>query len=60
LRYALKEKRLIVVVGVGVTLYAISDISDTPLPRLTWTGLIRNGLDYLIYEGLIKALSRRI
>jgi SIR2-like domain len=59
LRYALEEKRLVVVVGAGVTLHATSDTSGTPLPRLTWTGLIRNGLDYLVYEGLVEASSRR-
>ena len=58
LRYALEEKRLVVVVGAGVTLHATSDPSGTPLPRLTWTGLIRDGLDYLVQEGLVETSSR--
>jgi hypothetical protein len=44
---------------VGVTLSATSDTSGRPLPRLTWTGLIRNGLDYLVDEGYANAFNRR-
>lgn len=55
LRQALKEKQLVVVVGAGVTLHATSDPSGTHLPRLTWTGLIQDGLDYLTQEGLVEA-----
>lgn len=51
LREALKNKSLVIVVGAGVTLSATSDAAGNPLQRLTWTGLIRNGLDYLIEEG---------
>jgi SIR2-like domain len=60
LRHALEEKRLVVVVGAGVTLHATSDQSGTPLARLTWTGLMRNGLDYLVDEGLVEHSSPRI
>ena len=59
LRRDLEQKRLVVVVGAGVTLHATSLASGTSLPRLTWTGLIRNGLDYLVQEGLVEASSRR-
>jgi len=46
----------VIIVGVGVTLSATTDIFG-PLPRLTWTGLIRNGLDYLIKEGYVDAAN---
>jgi hypothetical protein len=59
LRKALKDKRLVIIVGVGVTLSATSDKSGQPLPRLTWTGLVRNGLDYLVKEGYVDASNPR-
>ena len=59
LRHALDEKRLVIVVGAGVTLHATSDPYGTPLPRLTWTGLIRDGLDYLIHEEFVEASGHR-
>src|SRR3989440_8419920 len=52
LKNALKDKRL------GLTLSATANISG-PLPRITWTGLIRNGLDYLVNEGYVDAGNRR-
>lgn len=48
-----------IIVGAGVTLSATSDILGRPLPRLTWTGLIRNGLDYLVNGGYVNAANRR-
>jgi hypothetical protein len=47
----LKDKSLIIIVGAGVTLSATADKSGKPLSRITWTGLIRNGLDYLVTDG---------
>jgi hypothetical protein len=47
------------VVGAGVTLSATADVSGKPLSRITWTGLIRNGLDYLVNDGYVEASSRR-
>src|SRR5271155_5197369 len=58
LKNALKDKRLVIIVGAGVTLSATANISG-PLPRITWTGLIRNGLDYLVNEGYVDAGNRR-
>jgi SIR2-like domain len=60
LKKDLKDKRLVIVVGAGVTLNATADTSGRPLPRLTWTGLIRNGLDYLVNDGHVQASNRRI
>jgi hypothetical protein len=59
LKNALNDKRLVVIVGAGVTLSVTADISGRPLPRITWTGLIRNGLDYLVNEGYVDAANRR-
>ena len=59
LREALKNKNLVIVVGAGVTLSATSDTAGNPLQRLTWTGLIRNGLDYLIEEGHVEPSDPR-
>lgn len=55
----MRDKKLVVVVGAGVTLSATADIAGRPLPRLSWTGLIRNGLDYLVTEGYVEASNRR-
>lgn len=60
LKNDLKNNRLAIVVGAGVTLSATADASGNPLSRITWTGLIRNGLDYLVNEGYVGASSRRI
>jgi hypothetical protein len=60
LRTDLKDKNLVIVVGAGVTLSATADVSGKPLPRLTWTGLICNGLDYLVDGGYVEASHRRI
>lgn len=60
LRNDLTNKRLVIVVGAGVTLNATADTSGNPLSRITWTGLIRNGLDYLIEEGHVDKSNRRI
>jgi hypothetical protein len=59
LKDALKNKRLVIIVGAGVSLSATADASGTPLQRLTWTGLIRNGLNYLVTEGYVDAENRR-
>ena len=45
--------------GAGVTLNATGDESGKPLPRLTWTGLIQNGLEYLVDNGYVDASARR-
>jgi hypothetical protein len=49
----------VIIVGAGVTLSATADASGTPLSRITWTGLIRNGLDYLVNNGHVDASNRR-
>jgi hypothetical protein len=49
----------VITVGAGVTLSATADESRRPLERLTWTGLIRNGLDYLVNEGYVDPSDRR-
>jgi tetratricopeptide (TPR) repeat protein len=36
-----------------------ADESGKPLSRITWTGLIRNGLDYLVSEGYVDTSNRR-
>ena len=59
LRNDLKDKRLVLIMGAGVTLSATADSSRQALSRITWTGLIRNGLDYLVQEGYVDRLNRR-
>jgi hypothetical protein len=44
-------------VGAGVTLSATADASGKPLSRITWTGLIRNGLDFLVSDGWVDRLN---
>jgi hypothetical protein len=49
IRQALRNKKLVIIVGAGISLNAIH-----PSPsRITWTGLIRDGLDYLQEEGFV-------
>ena len=43
-----------------MTLSTTADAHGKPLPRLTWTGLIRNGLDYLVGKGYVEESNRRI
>jgi NAD-dependent SIR2 family protein deacetylase len=59
IKNALKDKRLVIIVGAGVTLSATADSSGMPITRLTWTGLIRKGLDYLVTDGYVDASNRR-
>src|SRR5271169_2382686 len=59
LRNDLKNKRLVLITGAGVTLSTTADSSRKPLSRITWTGLIRNGLDYLVSEGYVERSNRR-
>ena len=51
IRQALRDKKLVIIVGAGISLSAIH---PSP-PRITWTGLIRDGLDYLQDEDLVAA-----
>jgi hypothetical protein len=53
------DKRLVIIVGAGVTLNDTADEFGKPLSRITWTGLIQNGLDYLVSEGYVDASNRR-
>lgn len=48
-----------IIVGAGVTLSATADRAGMPLQRITWTGLIRNGLEYLVAERYVDASNRR-
>jgi hypothetical protein len=57
LRKDLRNKRLAIIVGAGVTLSATADSSGKPLSRVTWTGLIQNGLDFLVGEGYVDRLN---
>jgi hypothetical protein len=51
IRQALRDKKLVIIVGAGISLSAIH---PSP-PRITWTGLIRDGLDYLEHRGFVEA-----
>jgi hypothetical protein len=59
LQKVLKNKRLAIVVGAGVTLSATADASGKPLSRIKWTGLIENGLNLLVSEGYVDRVNRR-
>jgi len=59
LRNDLKTHRLAIITGAGVTLNVTADTSGKPLSRITWTGLIRHGLDYLVSEGYVDKSNRR-
>jgi len=55
----LKERRLAIMIGAGVTLNVTADKDRKPLSRITWTGLIKNGLDFLVHEGYVDESNRR-
>lgn len=59
LRNDLKNNRLAIITGAGVTLNVTADTSGKPLSRIAWTGLMRNGLDYLVSEGYVDRSNRR-
>jgi len=42
-----------------VTLSATADASQNPLSRITWAGLIENGLDLLVSDGYVDRANRR-
>jgi hypothetical protein len=48
-----------IITDAGVTLNVTADESGKPLSRISWTGLIRNGLDYLVHEGYVDTSNRR-
>jgi len=55
LKAALKEHRLVIVVGAGITMGATSDEHwENPPARTRWKGLIMNGLDYLVQEKYLQ------
>ncbi|KAG9231956.1 ankyrin repeat-containing domain protein [Amylocarpus encephaloides] len=54
LKQALEHHSLVIIVGAGVTLNATAQKDGRPLKRLTWKGLIKNGLSYLVDEVHIK------
>jgi hypothetical protein len=60
LQKGLRNNQLAVIVGAGVTLSATADVSGKPLSRIIWTGLIQNGLDFLVSEGYVDRLNRGI
>jgi hypothetical protein len=43
-----------------VTLNATADVPGNPLSRITWTGLIQNGLDYLVSDDYVDRSDQRI
>ena len=51
IRRALHNKKLVIIVGAGISLSA----THPSPPRITWTGLIRDGLDYLEHKGFVEA-----
>ncbi|KFY28470.1 hypothetical protein V491_00446 [Pseudogymnoascus sp. VKM F-3775] len=59
LRNDLKNNRLAIITGAGVTLHATADISGKPHSRIEWTDLMRNGLDHLVSEGYVDTSNRR-
>jgi hypothetical protein len=60
LKKALKENRLAIIIGAGIAFNATADVSGEPFPRITWTGLIQNGLDYLVEDNYVDSTDRRI
>ncbi len=48
-----------IIAGAGVTLNVTADDNAKPLSRITWKGMIRNGLDYLVSEGYVDKSKRR-
>jgi hypothetical protein len=50
IRRALREKKLVIIIGAGVTLGA----TYPPPSRVTWKGLIQHGLDYLQNENFVE------
>jgi len=48
------------VTGAGVTLNVASDQSGKPLSRITWDGLVRNAMAYLVEKGHEDTAARWI
>jgi hypothetical protein len=56
IRQALRDKKLVIIAGAGISLCA----THPSPPRITWTGLIRDGLDYLQEEHLVAAGDKEL
>jgi hypothetical protein len=56
IRHALRDKKLVIIVGAGITLNA----THPSPPRITWSGLIRDGLDYLQHGGFVAADDKEL
>jgi hypothetical protein len=57
---ALENRRLVIIVGSGVTLNATADEDGKVIERLLWKGLIKDGLRYLVEEGFTTDQDPRI
>jgi hypothetical protein len=55
----LKNKRFIIIVGTEITFNIITDSFEISIIRLTWTDLIRNGLNYLIINNYMDTSNCR-
>jgi hypothetical protein len=60
LKYDLKNNRLVIIIDAEMILSATVNISGKPFSRIIWTGLIQNGLDYLISNKHMDRSNRRI
>ncbi|KAF1813768.1 hypothetical protein P152DRAFT_448176 [Eremomyces bilateralis CBS 781.70] len=60
IRTALEVKRLVIVIGAGVTLSATATQSGETLAQLSWLGLIRHGLNYVVTDGQIDRNHHRL
>ncbi|KAF1812886.1 hypothetical protein P152DRAFT_329927 [Eremomyces bilateralis CBS 781.70] len=60
IRDALNNKRLVIMVGAGVTLNATATRSGDMLGELSWKGLIQNGLNYLVADGHVEEDHRSL
>ncbi|KAF1809572.1 hypothetical protein P152DRAFT_461257 [Eremomyces bilateralis CBS 781.70] len=60
IRDALNDKKLVVVIGAGVTLNVTASQSGKTLDRLSWLGLIRHGLNYLVKDDYIDKDDYRL
>jgi hypothetical protein len=56
IRQALRDKKLVIIVGAGISLSA----TYPSAPSITWTGLIRDGLEYLQDNGFVTADDEEI
>ncbi|KAF1816359.1 hypothetical protein P152DRAFT_511146 [Eremomyces bilateralis CBS 781.70] len=60
LKESLRNGCIAIIVGAGITINATVQSSGHPLERITWNGLVKHGLDYLVTNQYVDRKNRQV